>query len=193
MNICVFGASSDNLDPFYYQEAEAFGAILASASHHLVFGGGANGVMAACARGAKSSGGVIIGIVPRLFDEPGFLFNGCSEILYTETMSARKEKMFALSDAFVALPGGIGTLDEFFECITLKQLGVLSGPVVLLNTKGFYTPLLQFLRKLADDRFMSSACLELLQVCDNPAQAAEACLRKEALRGSIRRLEDYTG
>ncbi len=193
MNICIFGASSDNLDPLYYQEAEAFGASLVSASHRLIFGGGANGVMAACARGVKAAGGEIIGIVPRLFDEPDFLFEGCTDLLYTDTMSARKEKMFSLGEAFVALPGGIGTLDEFFECITLKQLGLLSGPIVLLNTKGFYDPLVKFLQKLADERFMSHACLDLLQVCETPAAALTACLRKESIRGSIRRLEDYTG
>ena len=193
MNICIFGASSDHLDPLYYAEAEAFGRLLASASPRLLFGGGANGVMAACARGVKAAGGEMTGIVPRLFDEPGFLFDGCTDLLYTETMSARKEKMFSMGEAFVALPGGIGTLDEFFECITLKQLGLLNAPIVLLNTKGIYTPLVQYMQKLADERFMSQSCLELLQVCATPEEALQGCLRKEALRGSIRRLEDYTG
>ena len=116
----------------------------------------------------------------------------CSELILTETMAERKERMFALSDAFLVLPGGIGTMDEFFEAITLRQLGLLRGPVVLLNTRDFYTPLSAYLEMMADQGFMSRNCLELLHLCDTPEEALEALLTPDTLTGSIRRLEDYT-
>ena len=193
MNICIFGASSNRLDPVFFSESRRMGHLIAGAGHSLVFGGGADGLMGACARGALESGGKVIGIAPQLFNEPGFLLPDCTELLFTESMAARKEKMLAISDAFLALPGGIGTMDEFFEAITLRQLGLLTGPLVLLNTCGFYTPLLAFLKSMADGGFMSENCLALLRVSETPEQALEAVLLPDTLSGSIRRLEDYTG
>ena len=108
-------------------------------------------------------------------------------------MSARKEKMLAVSDAFLALPGGIGTMDEFFETVTLKQLGLVQGPLVLLNTNHFYDTMLAFLREMSARGFLSEACLALLRVCTTPEEALEALQIPEERRGSIRRLEDYTG
>ena len=183
MKICVFGASSSRLDPVFFQEAEQMGRLIGQLGHCVVFGGGADGLMGACARGAKSVGGRVIGIAPHLFNEPGIL---------TDSMSSRKEKMFDLSDAILSLPGGIGTMDEFFEAITLRQLGLLRGPLVLLNTSGFYSPLVAYLEKLAALGFMSHSCLDLLRVCDTPSDALKALLRPDDLVGSIRRLEDYT-
>ncbi len=193
MDICVFGASSNHLDQVFFTEAEQFGRLAAQAGHRIVFGGGADGLMGACARGALSAGGTVLGIAPRMFDEPGFLLRDCSQLIFTESMAERKEKMLGMSDAFVALPGGIGTMDEFFEAITLKQLGVLKGSLVLLNTGGFYDTFLTFLREMADKGFMSKACLSLLRVCVTPEDALSASLEPDRLAGSIRRLEDYTG
>ena len=192
MKICIFGASSSRLDPVYYHEAEAMGRLLAEAGHTVVFGGGADGLMGACARGAKASGGKIVGIAPRMFNEPGILLPECDELILTDSMAARKEKMFSESEAFLALPGGIGTMDEFFEAITLRQLGLLRGQLVLLNTRGFYTPLVAYLEQMAEQGFMSRNCLALLSLCDTPEAAMEALLTPVELEGSIRRLEDYT-
>ena len=192
MKICIFGASSSRLDPVYYHEAEAMGRLLAEAGHTVVFGGGADGLMGACARGAKASGGKIVGIAPRMFNEPGILLPECDELILTDSMAARKETMFSESEAFLALPGGIGTMDEFFEAITLRQLGLLQGAIVLLNTKGFYTPLVAYLEQMAEQGFMSRNCLSLLSLCDTPEAALEALLTPVELEGSIRRLEDYT-
>ena len=192
MNICVFGASSSRLPSVYYQEAETVGRLIAEASHTLVFGGGADGLMGACARGTKTVGGQVIGIAPRLFNEPGFLFQACDELILTDSMAARKEKMFSAADAFIALPGGIGTMDEFFEAITLRQLGLLRGPLILLNTLGFYHPLMTVLERMADEGFMSRNCLALLHLCETPEAAIQAALTPDPLTGSIRRLEDYT-
>lgn len=192
MKICVFGASSSRLDPVYYHEAEAMGRLLAEAGHTVVFGGGADGLMGACARGAKAAGGKIVGIAPRMFNEPGILLPECDELILTDSMAARKETMFSESEAFLALPGGIGTMDEFFEAITLRQLGLLRGAIVLLNTKGFYTPLVAYLEQMAEQGFMSRNCLALLSLCNTPEAALKALLTPDELEGSIRRLEDYT-
>ena len=192
MNICIFGASSNRLDDAYFKDAGLLGKKIASAGHTLVFGGGADGLMGACAKGAKEAGGTLIGVAPRFFDEPGFLYRDCDELIFTDTMAERKEKMFSLSDAYIALPGGIGTMDEFFEAITLRQLGHLSGPLVLLNTLGFYDTLFSFLSKMAELGFMSRNCLSLVRLCASPDDALSAALQPDTLKGSIRRLEDYT-
>ena len=192
MKICVFGASSSRLDSVYYREAEAMGRLLAEAGHSVVFGGGADGLMGACARGAKAAGGRLIGIAPRMFNEPGILLPECDELILTDTMAARKEQLFAESEAFLALPGGIGTMDEFFEAITLRQLGLLRGAIVLLNTRGFFTPLVAYLTQMAEQGFMSRNCLGLMRLCDTPEEALEALVTPDELTGSIRRLEDYT-
>ena len=192
MKICLFGASSSRLAPVYYQESEAMGRLIAEAGHTVVFGGGADGLMGACARGAKTAGGRIMGIAPRMFNEPGILLPECDELILTDTMAARKEIMFSESEAFLALPGGIGTMDEFFEAITLRQLGLLQGTIVLLNTLGFYTPLVAYLEQMAEQGFMSRSCLKLVHLCDTPEDALEALQTPDDLTGSIRRLEDYT-
>ena len=189
MNICIFGASSNLPDDKYFREAAALGRLIAEQGHALVFGGGRDGLMGACARAALEKGGRVIGIAPEMFLDPGFLLEGCTEMILTESMSVRKEKMLTLSDAFIALPGGIGTMDEFFETVTLKQLGLIRGPLVLLNTDGFYVPLLNLLHRMAEERFMSEECLGLVRSCETPEEALAAALRPETLQGSLDRLE----
>ena len=138
MKICVFGASSRDLEQGYFDEAFALGAALARRGHSIVFGGGASGLMGATARGAKSQGGRLIGIAPKFFDEPGILDKDCDEMIFTETMSERKKAMEDMSEAFITLPGGIGTFEEFFEALTLKQLGRHAKAMAVLNTNGYY-------------------------------------------------------
>lgn len=110
MNICIYGASGDRLDAAYFEAARAFGRSLGQRGHGLIFGGGAHGLMGACAEGAAETGAEIIGIAPRFFDEPGVLFSGCTRFVWTESMRERKAAMEDAADAFVVLPGGIGTL-----------------------------------------------------------------------------------
>ena len=191
MNITVYGASGADLAPDYYQAAEEFGRLLADAGHTLVFGGGREGLMGACARGVTAMGGELIGIAPRFFDEPGILFPQCTRFLFTETMSQRKSEMENLADAFVVLPGGIGTFEEFFETLTLKQLGQHNKPIVLLNTLGYYDALLSLLTKAADQRFLSRKCLGLFSLCREPSELLPAIAAAEKIPGSIRRLTDY--
>ena len=192
MRICIFGASGRELDRAYFDAAEELGRLLAQGGHTLVFGGGAEGLMGACARGAASQGGEIVGIAPRFFDEPGILFEGCTRFVYTDTMRERKAAMEAESEAFIALPGGIGTFEEFFETLTLRQLGRHSKPIAVLDTLGYYAPMLAMLEKAAADGFMSRNCLRLFRLCGSPAEALSHVLHDEPLRGGLRRLEDYT-
>ena len=191
MKICIFGASSDRLDRFYFDAAYELGKKLAEAGHSIVFGAGSSGLMGACAKGALQNGGHVIGIAPSLFNEPGFLLHECSEIILTSSLAERKEEMMKCSDGIIALPGGIGTMDEFFEAITLKQLGLISSPLVILNTDHFYNPLYDYLCKMADLGFMSENCLRLIRVCDTPEEALSSVLTPDNLKGSIRRLQDY--
>jgi len=191
MNICIYGASSNKLAQEYYDAAEALGALMAQQGHTLVFGGGQSGLMGAAARGAASAGGSIIGIAPRFFDEPGVLYPHCTEFIYTDTMRERKAAMEDRSDAFIVLPGGIGTYEEFFEMLTLKQLGRHNKPMAILNTRSYYDPMTAMLQNTVDEGFMSAGCMDLFGMCSTPAEALDYILHAETVTGSIRRLEDY--
>ena len=156
MKICVFGASSRDLEQGYFDESFALGAELARRGHTIVFGGGASGLMGATARGAKSRGGRLIGIAPKFFDEPGILDKDCDEMIFTETMSERKKAMEDMSEAFITLPGGIGTFEEFFEALTLKQLGRHAKAMAVLNTLGYYDALEAMVQRAVDERFLTA-------------------------------------
>ena len=191
MKICIYGASGQELPRPYSDAARELGRMLAGEGHSLIFGGGAHGLMGACAEGASELGGEIIGIAPRFFDEPGILYPHCSRFVYTETMAQRKTEMEALADAFVVLPGGIGTFEEFFETLTLKQLGQHRKPIVLLNTLDYYDDLVSLLRKAVEGRFLSRGCLELFSLCQEPEEILPAIENARSLSGGIHRLEDY--
>ena len=189
MKICIYGASSNRLEPRYYEDARRFGTLLAEGGHSLIFGGGAGGLMGACAEGA--SGAEIIGVAPRFFDEPGILYPGCTRMIYTETMRERKAIMEEEAEAFVVLPGGIGTFEEFFETLTLKQLGRHGKPMALLNTRDYYAPLTALLERAAEDGFLSRRCFELFAVCATPEEALEHVLHAPVFSGGVKRLTDY--
>ena len=191
MNICIFGASGRELEESYYAAAELLGSLIAQQGHTLVFGGGREGLMGAAARGAHKYGGDIIGIVPKFFDEPGIIYEHCTELVFTETVRERKQLMEERSEACVVLPGGIGTFEEFFEMLTLKQLGRSDRAIVVLNTNDYYAPMQQMLENTARQRFMSRGCLELYGLADTPDKALDYIARYVPRKGSIRRLEDY--
>ena len=192
MNICVYGASGNHLDRAYFDAARALGRLLAEGGHTLVFGGGAGGLMGACAEGAAEGNGDIYGIAPRFFDEPGILFPRCSRFLFTETMAERKSAMAEASEAFIALPGGIGTFEEFFETLTLKQLGRHRKPMALLNTLDYYAPLMAMLDKAVEGGFLSRRCLALFALCGSPAEALRAVLTQRAPEGGLGKLTEYS-
>ena len=171
MNICVYAASSTSLAHDYYTAAEDLGRLMAENGHTLVFGGGADGLMGACARGVQSAGGKMIGVAPRFFDEPGVLLKDACEMVFTETVSERKMEMDRLADAFIALPGGIGTYEEFTETLTLKQLGQHRKPMAMLSTMGYYEPFLALMQHTVDAGFMSRDVLSLFTLCKTPEEA----------------------
>ena len=138
MNICVYGASSALLKNIYYEKTEELGRAMGKRGHGLVFGGGATGMMGAAARGVAAENGYILGIAPRFFDQPGVLYEKCTEFIFTENMRERKKLLEEKSDATIVAPGGIGTYEEFFEILTLKSLHRLDRPIVLYNINGYY-------------------------------------------------------
>lgn len=170
MNICVYGASSSNIDKSYIEAAEALGAEMASRSHGLVFGGGAHGLMGAAARGAYGGGGTILGVAPGFFNVDGVLFDRCTEFIHTETMRQRKQIMEDRSDAFIMTPGGIGTFEEFFEILTLKQLGRHKKAIAVYNTGGYYDKILQMLGQAVEEGFMKPDTLSLYGVFSKPGE-----------------------
>ena len=172
MKICMYGASSTELEKIYYEKAEDFGREMAERGHGLVFGGGATGLMGAAVRGVSAAGGYSLGIAPTFFDEPGILFENCSEFIFTDTMRERKQLMEDRADAFVMMPGGIGTYEEFFEILTLKQLGRHNKPIAVYNINGYYDLLSEMLQHTVNQKFMSADCLKLYGVFED----AEALL-----------------
>ncbi len=164
MNICIYGASSEEIDKSYLESAERLGAKLARKGHGLVFGGGATGIMGASARGFASEGGYILGISPKLFDVDGVLYNGCTDFIYTETMSERKMLLAEKSDCYIAAPGGIGTFDEFFEILTLKQLGRHNKPIVLYNINGYYDAIAALMDNACKGKFLTEETIKLYRI-----------------------------
>ena len=140
MNICVFGASSSIIDEKYIRDVEELGKSLAGRGHNLIYGAGASGLMGAVARGAYEKGGNIVGVVPDFFHDEdmgvdGRLYKNCTEMVITESMRERKHIMEDRADAFIIVPGGIGTFEEFFEVLTLKQLARHAKPIVLFKPR----------------------------------------------------------
>ena len=190
MNICLYGASSPALDRAYFDAAEEFGRLLAKNGHTLVYGGGAQGVMGAAARGAADAGGSIVGIAPSFLNVDGILFERCTEFILTDTMAARKAAMIARADAFVMAPGGFGTLEEFFEVLTLKQLGRHNPAIAVLNTSGFYDSLQSFVRSAVERRFIRPACLQIYALLPTPEETLAYLEQYDAAALDVRHLKN---
>lgn len=167
MNICIYGASSVKTSKEYVEATQRLGECLAKDGYSLVFGGGASGLMGAAARGFTAGGGKIIGVAPRFFDVDGILYDKCTEFIFTETMRERKKILEDKSDAFIVCPGGVGTFDEFFEIITLKQLGRHNKAVVIFNTGNYFDELLNLMNKALKEDFLTEKTLSLYDVAKN--------------------------
>src|SRR6266545_5407107 len=154
--ICVFCGSSAGKAPAYLESAQATGRALARRGLGLVYGGGSVGLMGALADAALAAGGEVIGVIPRAMIAEERAHKSLTELIPVESMHERKHRMAQLANAFVALPGGIGTLEEVIEIFTWLQLGLHLKPVGLLNTCGFYDLLLRFLAHMRDEKFLSS-------------------------------------
>ena len=180
-NVCVFGASNNKIPACYVEFAERFGARLAQEGLGLVFGAGRTGLMGAAARGAYSKSGRIIGVIPKKLNGPGIYFEHCTERIETETMHERKALMEKLSDAFVALSGGFGTLEELLEVITLKQLNYHNKPIVIVNVNGYYDSLLAQFRRCTEEGFTDPLFLQLFMVASDVDEAIDALLNPRQL------------
>lgn len=162
MNICLYGASSTEIDNSYISATEDLGKKMALRGHSLVYGGGASGLMGAAARGVVSGGGKVIGVAPSFFQVDGVLFQNCTEFIYTKTMRERKQIMEEKSNAFIVTPGGIGTFDEFFEIFSLKQLGQHEKAVAIFNINGYFNSLKNMLDFAVNEKFMTEASRDLV-------------------------------
>ncbi|WP_437566305.1 TIGR00730 family Rossman fold protein [Sorangium sp. So ce542] len=162
--ICVYCGSSAGASPAYRAAAVQVGELLAARGIGLVYGGGHVGLMGAVADAVLAAGGEAIGVIPRFLNRREIEHRGLTELHVVETMHERKAKMAALSDAFVALPGGIGTLEELFEVWTWTQLGSQEKPVGLLDVAGYYRPLIAFLDHVVAEQFLKPGHRAMLQV-----------------------------
>ncbi len=173
MKICVYGAASDKINERYKVAGEILGRKIAEKGHGLVFGGGANGMMGAVAKGVAEKNGEIIGITPKFFQVDGILFEKCTKLIYTETMRERKQKLEAEGDAYIIVPGGVGTLDEFFEILTLKQLQQHNKPIVVYNFNGFYDAIVSWMYEATDKEFISDITIDLCFISDDVDEIIE--------------------
>jgi len=173
--VCVYCASSRTSHPDYRTAARRLGEVLAHEGVGIVYGGGAVGSMGALADGALSAGGHVIGILPKFMAELEWGHKGLSDLQLVEDLRTRKHRMLTMSQAAIALPGGSGTLEELLEAITLKRLGLYLNPIVLVNTRDFFTPLLDVLARAVTEHFMDPRHLLMWQVVDTP-EAVPAAL-----------------
>ena len=173
MRICIFGASGTELDDIYIKETEALGRTLAARGHSLIFGGGKNGLMGAAARGFTAGGGRIVGVAPTFFKEAGVLYELCDEFVYPATMRDRKQYLEDNADAFIVTPGGIGTYEEFFEVLTLKQLARMSKPIAVFNINGYYDSLCALIGENVRTGFIRAQTTELFRMCATVEEAAD--------------------
>ena len=180
--ICVFSASSDRIRTEYMQAAEELGRLIGERGETLVFGGGTRGLMGAVARSVHRHGGHVIGVIPDKLEGPGITYEEADELIVTDTLRERKAHMDRLADAFIALPGGFGTLEEIIEAMTLKQLQYHNRPVVFINTLGFFDDLSRFFEHQFSEGFAHQA---LYEFTPDPGSAIEyiAAYRPDALPG----------
>jgi uncharacterized protein (TIGR00730 family) len=172
--VCVYCASSRTAHADYRLAARRLGEVLAGAGISIVYGGGAAGSMGALADGALSAGGRVIGILPRFMADLEWGHPGLSDLQLVEDLRTRKHLMLTMSQAAIALPGGSGTLEELLEAITLKRLGLYLNPIVLVNTRGFFDPLLEVLRRAVAEHFMDTRHLSMWQVVATPDEIPQA-------------------
>lgn len=154
--ICIYCASSNQVDAKYFDATRKLAEILASQQITVVYGGGATGLMGELATSAIRAGGQVIGIMPEFMREVEWAHREVKEFLFVGDMHERKKKFLEYADALIALPGGCGTFEELLEAITLKRLGLFLKPIIILNQEGYYDPLLQMLDRAVSEKFMSN-------------------------------------
>ena len=174
MKVCVFAASSSRIDAAYMKAAEELGVAFAGHRVHAVFGGGGIGLMGIFADSLMAHGGSVTGVIPGFMMDEGWGHSGVSDMIVTPDMSERKKTIFAMSDAAVALPGGVGTLEELTEVITLKQLGQFNKPIVIINVNGFYDHLIEFFDHMVGGHFMRLEHRDIWQIVTTAEEVVPA-------------------
>lgn len=172
-SVCVFSASSTKIDPVYFDTAYELGTLLGQQHIRLINGAGNMGLMSAVSDAALAAGGEVTGVIPRFMVEQGWHHTGLTRLVEVESMHERKKMMADLSDAVIALPGGCGTLEELLEIITWKQLGLYLNPVVILNVKGYFDPLLAMLQRAVEENFMRTQHGSIWHVAKTVREAVE--------------------
>lgn len=172
--ICVYCSSSPKIAPAYFEATARLAERLVADNWEIVFGGGSHGLMGKLADVALAKGGKVQGIMPKFMRDVEWAHAGVEDFIFTESMHERKAKLIANTDALVALPGGTGTLEELFEAITLKRLGLYLKPIVILNTNNFYQPLKEMLEKCIAENFLSARSLQAWRFVDQPEKVLPA-------------------
>ena len=169
MRICLYGAASPTIDEKYIKRVEELGALMAKRGHSLTFGGGDNGLMGAAARGVKSEGGYILGVIPKFFDDENVeaVYDFCDKLIEPDTMRERKQIMENNADAFIVTPGGIGTFEEFFEILTLKQLCRHNKPIAVYNIDGYYNEIETAMKCAMEKNFIRKNCTDLYKITED--------------------------
>jgi len=179
MTICVFASSSSRIDNRFAIEASLLGTLLAKADMDVIYGGGGIGLMGCLADAVISNGGKITGVIPSFMIDEGWDHASVTDMIVTNDMGERKKTMFSRADAVVALPGGVGTLEELTEAMTLKQLGIYKGPIIILNTLNFYSSLIDFLDHMIAGHFIRNEHKEIWKVASSPEEVITFILNKE--------------
>ena len=186
-SVCVYSASSTKIDEVYFNAARQLGQLLAKRRIRLINGAGSIGLMRSVADAVLENGGGVTGVIPKFMVEQGWHHTGLSKLVEVESMHERKQLMADLSDAVIALPGGCGTLEALLEIITWKQLGLYLNPIVILNTNGFFDPLLDMLTRAIDENFMRRQHGEIWHVATTPEEAVELIYTVPVWDASIRK------
>ena len=192
MRICVYGAASPTIDHSYIETVEKMGKEMVLRGHSLVFGGGGNGLMGAAARGVRSEGGKILGVIPKFFDEEDIeaICDFCDELIQPNTMRERKQIMEDNADAFIVVPGGIGTFEEFFEILTLKQLCRHNKPIAIYNINGYYDELNMVLIEAMKKNFIREDCSDLYEITDDLEKVFAYVENTESKIHTVKELKD---
>ncbi len=171
--VAVYAASSSQVSCEYIDAAAELGRTLAAEGIEIVYGAGKVGLMGALADAALDAGGKVTGVIPQFMVDNGWCREKLTNLIVTPDMHTRKEKIVSLADATIALPGGVGTLEELMEIITWKQLGLYANPIVILNTRGYFNPLKEMLERAVEEKFMREIHRNLWSIADTPRQAAD--------------------
>ncbi|RYX98125.1 MAG: TIGR00730 family Rossman fold protein [Comamonadaceae bacterium] len=188
-SLCVYCGSRPGVEPVYAEIAQFVGTWIGEHKGQLVYGGGRNGLMGIVADAALAAGARVIGVIPQALVEKEWAHNGCTELHIVDNMHERKRIMAEKADAFIALPGGIGTLEEFFEAWTWRQLGYHDKPTGLLNLGGYYDSLLAFLDTAVKSGFMNDHLMSLIDVGTQPEALLEKLVQAAGTRSTKTRLD----